>query len=111
VVGLLEALLPLAQGRLRHKARVLLAQTYFKNPRWRRQAEAEMLGALEETSGSADVRFALAEMYRDWGQREKAVEAYREVLKLQPKHRRALAELAELTASETGGLLKKLLGR
>ncbi len=111
VVGLLEALVPLAQGRLKHKARVLLAKTYFKNPHWRREAETEMLGVLAEDPENADARFALAEMYRDRGQREKAIEAFREVLKLRPKHREAIAELAELTGPEAGGFLKKLLGR
>jgi len=111
VVGMLEALAPLAQGRLRHKARVLLAQTYFKNPQWRREAEVEMLGVLEEAPDNVDARFALAEMYRDWGQREKAIEAFREVLQLRPKHREATSELAELTRPEAGSFLKRLLGR
>lgn len=111
VVGLLEALVPLAQGRLKNKARVLLAQTYFKNPHWRREAEAEMLEVLAEDAENADARFALAEMYRDRGQREKAIEAFRQVLKLRPKHKEAISELAELTGPEAGGFLKKLLGR
>ena len=111
MVGLLEALVPLSQGRLKNKARVLLAQTYFKNPHWRREAEAEMLGVLAEDPENADARFALAEMYRDRGQREKAIEAFREVLKLRPKHKEAISELAELTSPEAGGFLKKLLGR
>ena len=111
VVGLLEALVPLTQGRLRQRARVLLAQTYFKNPHWRREAEAEMRGVLQEDPENADAHFALAEMYRDRGQREKAIEAFREVLKLRPKHKEAAAELAELSGPESGGILKKLLGR
>lgn len=111
VVGLLEALAPLAQGRLRHKARVLLAQTYFKNPQWRREAEAEVLGVLQEAPDDVDARFALAEMYRDRGQREKAIEAFHEVVKLRPKHREAISELAELTSPQAGSFLKRLLGR
>ncbi len=111
VVGLLEALVPLAHGRLNHRARLLLAQTYFKNPHWRREAEAEILGVLEEDPENSDARFALGEMYRDRGMRDKAIEAFREVLQARPKHKGAATELADLLGSDEGGLLKKLFGR
>ncbi len=110
-VGLLEALVPLTQGRLRHKARILLAQTYFKNPHWRREAEAEILGLLAEAPEDAEARLVSARMYRDRGRREEAVEAYREVLRLRPKHREATSELDALTGPEPGGFLRKLLRR
>jgi tetratricopeptide (TPR) repeat protein len=108
---MLEAALPETKGRLRQRARVLLAQCCLKNPKWRKRAEEELIEAIREEAANAEAYFVLGTIYRDAGLAGRASAMFRKTLALKPRHARAASELAVLpkgTAPEKG-LLKKLI--
>jgi curved DNA-binding protein CbpA len=92
-----EDLLPLAQGKTRRRARVLLAECYLKNPNWRKQAEAELLDAIQEDAENAEALLLLGRVYRQEGMPTRAAAMLRRVLELRPRHAAAAQELAELS--------------
>jgi curved DNA-binding protein CbpA len=108
-----EDLLPLAHGKTRRRARVLLAECTLKNPLWRKQAEEELLGAIQEDPDSAEAFLLLGRIYKDEALPTRAAAMFRKVLELRPRHPSAAQELAALpgqASAEDAGLLKKLLG-
>jgi tetratricopeptide (TPR) repeat protein len=92
-----EDLLPLAQGKTRRRARVLLAECYLKNPHWRKQAEAELLGAVQEDAENADAWLLLGRIYKQEALPTRAAAMFRRVLELRPRHAAAAQELTELS--------------
>jgi tetratricopeptide (TPR) repeat protein len=109
-----ESVLSTATGRVRQRARVLLARCYLKNPKWRRMAEEELQEALHEEPGNVDACFLLGTLYKEGGLRARAATMFRKVLELSPQNTAAAAaELESLgeaaVAGGGSGLLKKLL--
>ena len=100
-----EDLLPLARGKTRRRARVLLAECYLKNPNWRKQAEEELQGAIQEDPDNADACFRLGVIYKQGGLRARALAMFRRTLELRPRHAGAAEELASLQGE--GGFLRK----
>jgi tetratricopeptide (TPR) repeat protein len=105
-----EDLLPLARGKTRRRARVLLAECYLKNPNWRKQGEEELQAAIQEDPDNADACFLLGRIYKQGGLRTRALAMFRRVLELRPRHAAAAEELASLQgegAPGEGGFLRK----
>jgi tetratricopeptide (TPR) repeat protein len=115
-ITLLEACVEHAEGRERQKARVLLAQCYLKNPRWRRNAEEELIAAVRENAGDVEAYYHLGVLYRDGNLPSRAAAMFRRCLELKPRHAAAQAALAALPPGEhaaatvDSGFFKKLLG-
>ncbi len=107
-----QAAVQSSRGRLRQRARVLLARCYLKNPQWRQMAEEELKAAISEDPGNADAYFFLGTLYKGVGLGGRAAAMLRKALELKPRHAEAQAELATLPAEPAArsGLLKKLLG-
>ena len=82
----LEPMLPRAQGDTRARARILLARSYLKNPKWKKRAEGILLELLEENPRNVAACLMLAEMYRDARLPSRARSLYQKVLELQPGH-------------------------
>jgi tetratricopeptide (TPR) repeat protein len=97
----LEAVKPLARGRLLAKTRMLLARSYLKSPRGARLAETELTSVLEQDPEYVDAHLMLGQLYRDRGLRGRAAAAFRRALELEPQNRTAFAELESL--GEVGG--------
>jgi serine/threonine protein kinase len=95
-IQLLEPFLPQARGAIRVQVRLLLAQTYFKNPRWSKRAETIALELVRESPQLAPAHLLLAEIYRASGMATRAKAAYQKVLTLQPGNEAATNGLAEL---------------
>lgn len=100
-----------ATGRVKPKARLLLARCYLKNPEWRKSAEDELKAVLQEDPGSADAYFHLGTLYKGAGLTPRARAMFRKALELKPRHAAAQAELQSLGPEKPpkAGLLKKLL--
>jgi curved DNA-binding protein CbpA len=110
-IQVLEAVLPLARGRLLAKARMLLARSYLKSPRGARLAEAELTSVLREDPAYVDAHLMLGRLYRDRGLRERAAAAFRRALELDPQNRAAFADLESLGEAPAEGLLGRFLKR
>lgn len=108
-----DAVLPMATGKLRQRARLLKAKVYLKNPSWRKQAEEELRAAVQEDRSNVDAYYLLGTLYKAAGAEDKARAMFRRVLSLKPRHPGALAELGPEPSEDRsrGGLLKKLLTR
>jgi hypothetical protein len=99
-VALLGETIRFADRGLRSRARVLLAQAYLKNPDTVRHAEKELLAASQEDPANVDACFLLGVVYRQAGLNARAMNMFKKALELQPKHRKALAELHALERQE-----------
>jgi tetratricopeptide (TPR) repeat protein len=112
-VGLLAETVPLASGLLKSKARLLLARICLKYPDRLKQAEKELQAVVQEDAEHVEAYVLLGSLYRQQGLTARAVAHYRKALELNPRHRVAQAELAELSPAPEGGegVLKRLFGK
>lgn len=121
-IQMLEANLPLVDGRLRPRGRLALARALLKNPNWVKRAEEELIKLIEEVPQFGESYMMLARLYAGKGLRSRGVSTLRRLLAVKPDHEEALALLGELGATaaepateedsgDKGGLIKKLFGR
>jgi tetratricopeptide (TPR) repeat protein len=107
----LEPTLPQARGALRIRARLALAKACLKNPKWGKRAEAHLQDVLREDPLRIQAYLLLGDLYREGKLNARAITMYRKVLDLQPNHRHALRQLAELEGAEAShGARGSLLG-
>jgi tetratricopeptide (TPR) repeat protein len=115
-IQLLEPALSAAQGKNKHKVRVLLAKAYLKNPKWVKRAEEQLQTVVKEDAANVEAHFLLGTIYKAGGLKSRALHAFQRVLELKPDHEKAAAELVDLVPEvaeppPSGGLLKKLFGK
>jgi Tfp pilus assembly protein PilF len=75
---------------------MLLAQSYVKNPKWRKRAEEGLLELVRELPQYLPAHLLLADIYRSSGLAARARATYQKVLALQPENETAARALAEL---------------
>jgi tetratricopeptide (TPR) repeat protein len=90
----LEPMIRRAEGPLRVRARMALAQAYAKNPKWLRRAEEQLQAVMREDPKHIDAYLVLASIYRAGHLPARAIALYRKVLELEPDHPQALRGLA-----------------
>lgn len=117
-IQLLEPAIERLNGKLKQRARVVLARCFARNANWVRQAEDELQTVVREDPKNADAYFELGLIYKGGGLKSRALNAFRKVLEFQPEHEAARQELLALgpdkddaEPSAGGGLLKKLFGK
>jgi hypothetical protein len=115
-IQLLEEAVPMVQGKPRHKARVLLAQCYIKNPHWVKQGEELLKAVVRDDPQDVDAYFILGTIYKGTGLKSRADTMFRKVLELQPDHEAAASEVASQAEapqekSSESGFLKRLFGK
>jgi len=113
---LLEAAVPVLEGKQKQRARLDLARVYTKNPNWVHQAEETLHEVVRDDPKNAEAYLALGQLYKAGGLRSRSVGMFRKVVELKPDHEEALTELAALGPEpeggvDSGGFLKKLFGR
>ena len=79
---------------------ILLAKVQRKNPKWVRQATETLRRATGRMPEVAELWWHLAEAYQHERNEVERVKALKEVLKLDPTHRRATAALSEIKATK-----------
>jgi curved DNA-binding protein CbpA len=99
----LEPLLPRLAGPRRARARVLLAEAYAQNPKWRRRAEEALRLAIAESPRDVEARLRLAQLYSDLGLPARAAAVLRAALEIDPRNRAAREALALQEAAGPGG--------
>jgi hypothetical protein len=110
-IALLGEVVTAAQGRLRTKARLLLARAYLKYPEHVKAAERELLAALQEDPEQAETYYVLGTVYKRGGITSRAAAMFRRAVELNPRHRAALAELDGIGPQPSPGALRKFFGR
>ena len=114
-IQLLEAAVPVLEGKPKQRARLALARAYTKNPNWVHQAEETLHEVVKDDPKNVDAYLALGRLYKAGGLRSRSVSMFRKVLELKPENEEAQAELAALgpepETTESRGFLKKLFGR
>jgi serine/threonine protein kinase/tetratricopeptide (TPR) repeat protein len=95
-IVLLEPAIPRLVGPARHRARVLLAQAYLKNPLWSKRAEAVLQRVVIDDPQHVDAHFLLAGLYLKTQLEARAAAMFRKVLELSPSHAGAAAGLKAL---------------
>jgi hypothetical protein len=112
VIQVLELAVPLMEPRrAQHKARILLAKAYAKNPKWVRRAFEYIDHVVREDPSYAEAHYQLGQLHKQVGQPSRAQAAFRRVLELKPEHREAAAELGLDTGRPAPGLLRRLFGK
>jgi DnaJ domain len=114
----LEPAVPVLTGKMRQRARVLLARAYLKNPKWVKRAEETLLSVVHDDDKNVDGHFLLGKIYKEQGLKTRSQSMFRRALELKPDHEEAAAELAEPAAepespeggSGGGGFIRKLFG-
>ena len=94
VIQALETNLGNLTGRRLQKARLLLARSYAKNPKWLRKAEEIAQKVTKDDPANAAACLVLASVYRESGLESRATAMYRKVLELQPQNKEAQDALA-----------------
>jgi tetratricopeptide (TPR) repeat protein len=117
-IQMIEGVLAAAEGRMKSKAKLLLARGYAKNPKWTKRAEELLQTVLQEDPKYGEPYFALGLIYKEKGLKSRATSMFRKTLELKPEHEDAAAELAQLSPEadaasrpEGGGLIKRLFGK
>jgi tetratricopeptide (TPR) repeat protein len=91
-----EPVLEQLSARQLQRARLLHARVYMKNPKWRKDAEHELLSVTRDDPANVEAYFQLGLLYKEGGNRGFAVAMFRKVLGLKPRHAAARAELEAL---------------
>ena len=116
----LEPAVPVLTGKVRQRARVLLARAYLKNPKWVKRAEETLLSVVHDDDKNVDGHFLLGKIYKQQGLKTRSHAMLRRALELKPDHQEAAAELAapvpepeppeEDEGGGGGGFIRKLFG-
>jgi tetratricopeptide (TPR) repeat protein len=114
-IQLLEPAVEVVQGKVRLRARVLLARCYARNPKWAKSAEATLLAATREEPQAVEPWALLGAIYAEKGLKTRATAMYRRVLELKPDSEEAAQYLAQNAPTPPppeeeggGGLLGRL---
>jgi tetratricopeptide (TPR) repeat protein len=119
-IQILEPSVSKAQGKMRHKGRVLLARCYLKNPNWVKRGEELLHEVIRDDPKNLDAHWLLANIYKAGGLKSRARHMFERILEFRPDHEEAAAEAAKLIPEEPeepeapsggGGLFKKLFGK
>jgi hypothetical protein len=104
-------------GKMRQRARVLLARAYLKNPKWVKRAEETLLAVIHDDDKNVDGHFLLGKIYKEQGLKTRSQSMFRRAVELKPDHEEAAAELIEPVAEPEppeagggGGFIRKLFG-
>jgi tetratricopeptide (TPR) repeat protein len=87
-----------ATGRMRTRARVLLARALLQLPDREKPAEKALQEAVADDPQHVEAHYLLGTLYRRRGLATRAASSFRRALEIEPGHRAALAELDALGA-------------
>jgi len=90
---------------------VRLGSAMARSPRTARQAEAEFQEAVRLAPNNAEMRFQLGMYYKAMNVRSRSIAEFRAALELNPRHKKAQAELEGVGPQDSAlGSIKKMLG-
>ncbi|PYQ01573.1 MAG: hypothetical protein DMF83_25340, partial [Acidobacteria bacterium] len=83
-IQLLEAAVPVLEGKPKQRARLVLARAYTKNPNWVHQAEETLHEVVRDEPKNVEVYLALGQLYKAGGLRGRSLSMFRKALELKP---------------------------
>ncbi len=112
-IQLAEANIPKLSGKWRNRARLVLAKSMLKNPKWVKQGEEELRKVVSEDPSNVEVLLQLGQIYHKQGLKARATSMLQKAVSLQPDLEAKLVELEMLpppSEDEEGskGILGKL---
>jgi tetratricopeptide (TPR) repeat protein len=117
-IQLVEPIVAKLSGRIRLRARLVLARCYLENPNWVKRAEEALQVATREEPADPEAYRLLGKLYEERGLRTRATTMFRRVQELRPDDARAAEALARIGTSnesppseEGGGFLKRIFRR
>jgi len=117
-IQLVEPIHERLAGRLRLRARLVLARCYVENPNWVKRAEEMLQAVVREEPEAAEAYRLLGKLYEERGLRSRATSMLRRVLELTPDDTSAAEALARIAPREEptppeegGGFLRKIFRR
>lgn len=111
-IQLLEPAIEKLDGKIRIRARVLLAKTYLKNPKWVKRGEETLQGVVKDDAQNVEAYRLLGAIYKERGLKARYEAMFRKVLELRPDDEEALAAIGPLPPPEPeppkgGGIFKR----
>jgi tetratricopeptide (TPR) repeat protein len=95
-IAILGELVPIARGAEQARARLLLARAYLKHPETERDAERELLAITRDAPENVEGFALLGNLYARRKMNARAAALLRRALELNPRHRAARADLADV---------------
>lgn len=102
-IAILGEMVPIATGLDRVRGRLLLARAFLKHPETEREAERELLAATREDTRHVEAFALLGNLYARRKMNARAAAMLRRALELNPRHKAARADLANVELSMTDG--------
>jgi tetratricopeptide (TPR) repeat protein len=109
----LEPAVTVVTGKMRQRARVLLARAYLKNPKWVKRAEETLLAVVHDDDKNVDGHFLLGRIYKEQGLKTRSQSMFRRAVELKPDHEEAAAELTDPSTEPrppAAAAIRKLFG-
>jgi tetratricopeptide (TPR) repeat protein len=117
-IQLVEPIFGKLTGRVRLRARLVLARCYLENPNWVKRAEETLQAATREDPEDAEAYRLLGRLYEERGLRTRATTMFRRVQELKPDDALAAEALARIGTpdespppEEGGGFLRRIFRR
>ncbi|MCM2257457.1 MAG: J domain-containing protein [Vicinamibacteria bacterium] len=102
-IAILGEMVPIATGLDRVRGRLLLARAFLKHPETEREAERELLAATREDTHQVEAFALLGNLYARRQMNARAAAMLRRALELNPRHKAARADLADVELSMADG--------
>jgi tetratricopeptide (TPR) repeat protein len=100
-IRLLEPVVDLLHPPWQARARLVLGQSYAKNPHWLKRAAEQLQMAVDADPRNGEAYLVLGSVFRSSGLPQRAAAMFRKALDLMPGHVDASRELADLDGSGT----------
>ena len=101
LIQLFEPAVPRASDAMQIRFRLLLAQAYQKNPKWRRRAEEVLKQILDSRPTNVPALMMLGSLYAEGQLAQRASGLFKKVIELDPENREARQALDAIDPSRT----------
>ena len=95
-IQLLEPVLGHVRGAAEVKVRLLLGQSYMKNPNWLKRAADQLQIVIDADPRHAEAHYLLGSVFKANNLRQRAAAMFRRAVELNPRHAEAQRELNEI---------------
>jgi hypothetical protein len=95
-IKLLEPILGHVSGAMETQVRLLLGQSYVKNPNWIKRGADQLQMVIDRDPRNAEAHFQLGLVFKGGGLKQRAAAMFRRAVELSPAHAEAQRELHEI---------------
>jgi tRNA A-37 threonylcarbamoyl transferase component Bud32 len=95
-IKLLEPILGHVRGAMETQVRLLLGQSYIKNPNWVKRGADQLQIVIDTDPRNAEAHYLLGLVFKSNGLKQRAAAMFRRAVELAPRHAEAQRELLEI---------------